>query len=372
MADDTKKCPYCAETIKAEAIVCRYCGRDLPSSSLPTLMNPVDEDEKPEKKKLSGLILFLLVVLFFLCSKIMTSDFGDNNSNVREPNQIAEVRATVTLTPNITSTPKNTNTPKETSTPTPKSSLTPAPITSAEAISGANLRSGPGTNYDIVGSIQAGDTLSVFARTNDGWFQVDSSGQVWIGSSLVKIEIDLSEIPIVDFIPLVSSETSSSIKLTPTGDSIITPTQTITPSPTFTLTPIPDTPGITDWMIYDGMQVGIREMRWDRSLGYFRPEEEKIYLSVYVIAINLSEKTQTFYPSDFDMVDGGGQISGHVIFGELDPTFTSCTVRTNGVCEGWWTTMIWDREEVKRDLSFRWGPCLITCSPLETPIFQEE
>lgn len=29
--EGAKTCPYCAETLKAKAVVCRFCGRDLPT-----------------------------------------------------------------------------------------------------------------------------------------------------------------------------------------------------------------------------------------------------------------------------------------------------------------------------------------------------
>jgi hypothetical protein len=115
-------------------------------------------------------------------------------SNTPRPTATARAETPETAGVNVTTPPASTKAPAA-STSVPMTSLPPAPVPVARST--ANLRSGPGVNYPIVGSASTGTPLDISARSVAGDWLLLATG-VWISADLVT---NAPTVPIADIIP---------------------------------------------------------------------------------------------------------------------------------------------------------------------------
>ncbi len=115
-----------------------------------------------------------------------------------------------TYTPRPTYTPFPTPTqtfiPSETPPPPPTATFTPTPFAGLDVTLafGANLRSGPGLEFDVILSLSAGEPLTIWGRDTSGrWVLVETprGREAWVAVTQVAGPVDIRLIPVAGSIP---------------------------------------------------------------------------------------------------------------------------------------------------------------------------
>ncbi|MEO0599699.1 MAG: SH3 domain-containing protein, partial [Chloroflexota bacterium] len=114
-----------------------------------------------------------------------------------------------------------------TDTPTPTNTVTPDACTVTADSSAVNLRTGPGTVYEVVGILARGNSLVAVGRnTTNTWYVVNDEGElVWIAGSVTERSGDCTDLQIIAAPPTPTPS--------PTNTLTRTPTPTRTPSPVY-------------------------------------------------------------------------------------------------------------------------------------------
>jgi uncharacterized protein YraI len=165
----------------------------------------------------------------FLFSRVLSGTQSSNEQTPLNENAlVTQVAATLYADQTVqaqafTPMPTHTSMP----TPPPTSTSVPTPLPDAVvSVAAADVRAGPGANYDIVGQIRYGDVLQVTGRNAIGnWFKVITAAgaEGWVSILGLQINLPLGRVPVVDLPPTT----------TPVA------TDTPPPAPTSTPTPVP-------------------------------------------------------------------------------------------------------------------------------------
>lgn len=124
------------------------------------------------------------------------------------------------------------------------------PVVLLEAVQEANVRNGPGLDFDIVGTLTAGNPVQVIGRSiNFPWYVIEWPGAendvAWVFEDLVTVQGDITTIPIypdpsaptIDPTLAAVQATATVLLQTPGAAETATATALFAPTGVFTSTP---------------------------------------------------------------------------------------------------------------------------------------
>lgn len=129
------------------------------------------------------------------------------HQTIYQPSPAATATSTLVKAAKPSNTPRPTNTlrvaqptaTKKPPTAVPTRTSLPTPIPDAVVITERlNVRSGPGINYDVLGTVNEGDALDVTGQSPGGsWIKVETQDGMegWVSSDLVELNISLQHVP---------------------------------------------------------------------------------------------------------------------------------------------------------------------------------
>jgi len=164
-------------------------------------------------------ILILIVLIFLVCGCLSTSPSTNapRKTAINNPTVIKFFTKTPQMTPTHSYYAKGT-----------------------VIVDLCNLRQGPGTNYPVIGYSEKGKAHKIFGVNSEKtWLLLDENKSIWIALSLISLDTDISNIPVINNLSFLDSfvsieERNQQINVTPIPSYLDpNPTQSfIEPEPT--------------------------------------------------------------------------------------------------------------------------------------------